>query len=153
MAAKEKLWRIHELFIRRTVLESPIRQIKIRITEITKKTRHTVHCAQRRIYMHSRTLKHLYDKRPAEEFDFVIDHIALIIGNPDSLFKNKDGKTGNFCIVKKIGTYSYVVVIEIKNRQTENEEIWIVTTFRLQNNSYMRSYDLLRSWRDDTHSS
>jgi hypothetical protein len=153
MTAKEKLWRVHEIYIRRTVLEAAIHQITIRVTTIAKTARRAMHCSKKKVYIHSRTLKHLYDKRPAEEFDFLIDHIASILRNPGYLFKNKEGKTGNFCIVKKMGKYHYIVILEIKNKQTQNEEIWIVTAFRLRNGNYIKNYDLLRSWRDDTHSS
>jgi hypothetical protein len=92
-------------------------------------------------------------KKPAEEFDFLIDHLAIIIRSPDLLYRNKNYRTGNFCIVEKIGTYQYMIVIEVKARQTINEEIWVVTAFRIRDDKYLRNYDLLRSWRDGAHSS
>jgi hypothetical protein len=153
MSAKERLWKIHELKIRRTESESPIPAMKIRLTKITRRTRQATGCAQRKIYIHTRALKHLYDKKPAEEFDFLIDHLITIIRSPDLLYRNKYDKTGNFCIVKEIAGHRYIAIIEVKAKQTIDEEIWIVTAFRVRDNKYLRTYDLLRSWRDGAHSS
>ncbi len=153
MSIKEKLWRIHERQIRRTKPEAYISIIKIRLAKITKRTRQALHCHQRKIYIQTRALKHLYDKKPAEEFDFLIDHLETIIRNPELLYKNKNNKTGDFCITKKIDDHRYIVIIEVVNRQTAQEEIFIVTAFRIRDEKYLRNYDLLRSWRDGARSS
>lgn len=153
MSAREKLWKIHESKIRRTKPDAPIFAMKIRLTKITRKPRQTMGCAQKKIYIHTRAIKHLYDKKPAEEFDFLIDHLATIVRSPDFLYRNKYNKTGNFCIIKEIDGYRYLIVIEVKAKQTLKEEIWIVTAFRIRDDKYLRTYDLLRSWRDGAHSS
>lgn len=98
-------------------------------------------------------LKHLYDKKPAEEFDFMMDHMEMIVQDPDELYRNKDNKTGNFCLVKNIQERRYIVVIETIAQQTDDEAIWIVTAFRIRDEKYLRNYDLLRSWRDGARSS
>lgn len=153
MAAKEKLWRVYESKIRRTKPESSIPAIKIRLTKITRKMRTATGCAQKKIYITTHALKHLYDKKPAEEFDYLIDHLITIIRSPDLLYRNKYNKTGNFCIVKKIDEYRYIAIVEVKAKQTMNEEISVVTAFRMRDDKYLRTYDLLRSWRDGAHSS
>jgi hypothetical protein len=103
--------------------------------------------------MRTRSLKHLYDKKPAEEFDFMIDHLECIIRNPDCLYSNKGDKTGNFCLTKQINGHNYLVVIEIVGRNTENKEVQVVTAFRIRSEKYLLNYELLRSWRDGAHSS
>jgi hypothetical protein len=153
MPAKEKLWDIHEKYIRRTKFEGPILKLKIRVTKITKKTKRAIGSNNRRIYIRTFALKHLYDKRPAEEFDFVIDHLAIIIGTPNNLYRNKTNKTGGFCITKRIDNDYYIAVIEVFSRNTTKEEIQIVTAFRIRDKKYLRDYELLRSWRDGAHSS
>jgi hypothetical protein len=153
MSIKEKLWKIHERYIRRTKPEANISMMKIRLTKITKRSRRMMGCDQRKIYIHSRSLKHLYDKKPAEEFDFLIDHLADIIRAPDILYRNKNNKRGNFCIVKKIQNSRYITIVEVSSRQTPDEEINVVTAFRMRDERYLRNYDLLRSWRDGAHSS
>jgi hypothetical protein len=153
MSAKEKLWSTHERYVRRTRPESHISVMKIRITKITDEARQAMGCAQKKIYIRTRALKHLYDKKPAEEFDFLIDHLAHIIRTPDHLYQNKSGKTGNFCLAKKIYGHRYIVVLEVTAKQAPTEEISVVTAFRIRDDKYLRNYDLLRSWRDGAHSS
>ena len=40
--------------------------------------------------------KYLYDKKPAEEFDFIIDNLHQIVIYPDNIYKNKRPQTGRF---------------------------------------------------------
>lgn len=144
MSGKENLWNIHEQHIRHTKPEAHILAISICVTEITKTLQREIGCEGENIYIHTRALKHLYDKKPAEEFDFLLDHLEAIIHAPDCLYRNKDNKTGNFCIVKEIEGRRYIVVLE---------GIWVVTAFRIRDEKYLRNYDLLRSWRDGARSS
>jgi hypothetical protein len=144
MSVKEKLWRVHEQQIQRTKPEAHILAMKIRIAKITKQLQQAMGCEGKNIYIHTRALKHLYDKKPAEEFDFLIDHLEAIVRAPDFLYRNRDNKTGSFCVVKEIEHCRYIVILE---------EIWIVTAFRVRDEKYLRNYDLLRSWRDGAHSS
>jgi hypothetical protein len=150
---KEKLWNIHECFIRRTKSEARILALKIRITKITRRTRRAIYSNTRRIYIRTYALKHLYDKKPAEEFDFVIDHLESIVRGPDCVYRNKTNKTGGFCITKKIDDDHYIVIIEVFERNTPKEEIQIVTAFRIRDKRYLENYELLWSWRDGAHSS
>lgn len=56
----------------------------------------------KRVHINTRVLKHVYDKRTAEEFDFLISNLDNIIKYPDAVYKNKNGKRGEFCLVSKI---------------------------------------------------
>ena len=42
-----------------------------------------------RVYITTNCLKHIYDKRPAEEFDFLIDYAHKVVKYPDLIYKNK----------------------------------------------------------------
>jgi len=112
-----------------------------------------MHCHSRKAYITSRALKHLYDKKPAEEFDFILDHVISIIRTPDYIYRDKNLKSQRFCLVKEINTTQYLAAIEIINFNEPDEEIQVVTSFRIRDSKYLRNYDLLRSWRDGAHSS
>lgn len=107
-----------------------------------------------KVYMTSRSLKHLFDRKPAEEFLFIIDNLHKIVKYPDKIYKNKKEKRGEYCFVKKIDNSEYLCSIEIvKNLPIEDnlisEEIQIVTVFRLRDENYIKKYTFLWSWGDD----
>lgn len=120
---------------------------------------------ERHVYLTSRVLKHLYDKKPAEEFSFVLNHFSEIVRYPDRIYKNKKEKRGEYCFVKKIGNEDYFCSLEIVKihpacfgqaifgiskfgESKEKDEIQIATAFRLRDNKYIKKYTLLWNWGD-----
>lgn len=95
------------------------------------------------IYINTKILKHLYDKKPAEEFDFIINNLHTIAKYPDCIYKNKGGKRGEICFTKKLKDKNYICSLEI------DEQIFIVTAFRVRDEKYMKNYESLWSWEDD----
>ena len=87
----------------------------------------------------TRCLKHLFDKKPAEEFHFIVDHLHLILTYPDEIYENKSGKRGNLCFVKRIKGSEYLCALE---RATE-KELQVATAFRLRDDDYIKNYILL----------
>lgn len=115
------------------------------------------------IYATSRFLKHLFDKKPAEEFFFLIDNLHKVVKYPDKIYKNKDEKRGEYCFVKRVGDFEYLCSLEIVKlppaildssllevsefgKSEEMEEIQIATAFRLRDEDYIKKYTLLWSW-------
>ena len=107
-------------------------------------------------YITTRAIKHMFDKKPAEEFIFLIENIHKIIKYPDKIYKNKNSKRGSFCFVKSIEKDDYICCIEITEEvvnEINTEEIQIVTSFRIRKQNYLDNYKLLWSWKDDKPSS
>jgi hypothetical protein len=102
------------------------------------------------VYINTRMLKHMYDKKPAEEFDFMINNMHKVIKYPNDVYKNKDGKRGNFCFAKELDGIKYLCAIEI---QKNGRELEVATAFRIRKENYLNDYKLLWSWRDDAPSS
>lgn len=117
----------------------------------------------REVYITSRCLKHLFDKRIAEEFFFIIDHLFEIVRYPDKIYTNKKSKRGSFCFVKKIGNAGYLCSIELTKTpsaifgaavygiseygtEKEKEELQVATIFRLRDSNYIKNYTLLWDW-------
>ena len=97
-----------------------------------------------RVYISTKMIKHLYDKKPAEEFDFIIDNLHKIIKYPNYIYKNKKEKRGDWCFVKKIKNELYISSLE-----HEEEILEIVTVFRIRKEKYLENFELLWSWEDD----
>ncbi len=115
------------------------------------------------VYITSRCIKHLYDKKPAEEFDFILNHISEIAKYPDKIYKNKVSKRGEFCFIKRMGNEEYFCTIEILEippaicgvaelgiselgLNSAIKEIQIATAFRLRDKKYIKNYTLLWDW-------
>ena len=92
------------------------------------------------IYLHSRALKHLYDKRPAEEYDFLLSHFTQLLRRPDWIYKNRDFQRGDVCFATEIQTELYLCSLEY-----DGNALYIVTAMRVRRISYLDSYTLLWS--------
>ena len=117
----------------------------------------------RHVYVTTQALKHLFDKKPAEEFLFIISHLREIVRYPNKIYQNRKEKRGEFCFVKRIGDSEYFCSIETVKippaifgeavfgvselgTTEEKEEIQIVTAFRLRDDKYIKNYTLLWDW-------
>jgi len=115
------------------------------------------------VYITSRCVKHLYDRKPAEEFYFIIKHLHEVVKHPDKIFKNLPGKRGDFFFTKRIGSEEYICTIEILEitpavcgvaefgvsqfgTESTVREIQIATAFRLRDEKYTKNYTLLWDW-------
>jgi len=95
----------------------------------------------RKVHVSTRSLKHLYDKRTAEEFDFITEHLRFIVTRPDRLYRNKSGKRGFFCLVKEIRNDFYLCSLEKVDVGFE-----VVTCFRTDE-AYLKNCELLWKWK------
>lgn len=101
---------------------------------------------QYKVYLTSRALKHLYDAKPAEEFDFVCTNMFSLIRFPDAVYKNKQSKRGEYVFIKKIQENTYFSSLEVVN----DRELDVVTSFQVRKERYLNGYELLWSWEADT---
>jgi hypothetical protein len=99
-----------------------------------------------KVHINTKVLKHLYDKKPAEEFDFVIRNLHTIIKYPDHIYKNKISKRGDFCLVKEVKNFKYLCSVEFCEDGDEMK-ICVVTVFRVRDEAYLKKYELLWSWK------
>lgn len=101
-----------------------------------------------RILLNTKVLKHLYDKKPAEEFDFIIDNLLSLIDCPDFIYQNGRSKRGQRAIVKEIKGDYYFCSLD-----KQKDSLWVVTVFRIRKANYLKNYELLWSRRSDISSS
>lgn len=117
------------------------------LCNLTSATLHGVGLTHAKIYISTRVIKHIYDKRTAEEFDFLARNLHLVFRFPDQVYENKSSKRGQYVFVKTIKDQLYFASLEYTTR------LEVVTTFRIRKLSYLNNYQLMWSWRDDTSSS
>ena len=137
-------------YIRGTAKEAIVANKRIMLCILTHSVIKGCGFADGSVYISTRMLKHMYDKKPAEEFDFLIDNAHKIIKYPTHVYKNRDGKRGDFCFVKEMGGIKYLCSIEV---QKNGHELEVATAFRIRKENYLNNYELLWSWRDDDPSS
>ena len=143
-----------ERYIRGTEKEAIVQNVQALLCEITVATMRGITAVARKVYISTRMIKHLYDKRPAEEFDFVVYNIHLIARYPDAIYRNKDPKRGDFFFTKSIKNKKYFCSLQhINVPVTGDSQFEIVTAFRIQKDSYLLSYDLLWEWKGGKPSS
>lgn len=140
---REILKNFFERYIQGTPEKAIVLDRKIFLCHLTNEVSNVLEIDGRAggVYITSRCLKHLFDKKPAEEFMFLLDHLHEVAKYPDMIFCNKDGKRGGYCLVKKIGSAEYLCSIEVAT-----DEIQIATAFRLRDEKYIKNYTLLWDW-------
>lgn len=101
-----------------------------------------------RVYLTAKALKHLYDKRPAEEFEFLITWLWKTIRFPEQIYANKGEKRGNYLFVRHIKNDHYLCALEVVvDDLNGSKSLYVTTAFRLKKPSYLLSYKLLWSWK------
>jgi hypothetical protein len=95
-----------------------------------------------KVLVSSKALKHLYDKKPAEEYDYMLTHAHTFVKYPDKIYINRDGKRGDYIFIKDISGEIWLCSIE-----KEKEHCYLVTCFRLHKESYLKNYKLIWSWK------
>ena len=141
------LIRVFKKYIQHTPKNAIVPNIKIFFCLLTKTVIRVMNLKTQRVYITSRMLKHLYDKRTAEEFDFFLYNTKEIISYPDHIYKNKESKRGQFLLVKKLKENLYVCSLEIINFCTPEEENQLATYFRIRPD-YLKNYTRLWSWEN-----
>jgi hypothetical protein len=144
----EVLRKLHEELIKGTHPGADVEHKTVFLGYINPKAVRHIGIKHTGIYITSSCLKHLYDKRAAQEYDCLLNIIPKIVKYPDLVYKNKDIKRGDFIFVKAVNGFSYMSSLQsIKNR--ESSKLSVVTAFAVKP-SYMRNFKLLWSWRGNT---
>lgn len=146
-------------YIENTAEKTEVADHKICLCGLTKAVMEGInidHPIKKNVYITTKCLKHLFDKKPAEEFFFIVNHLHKVVKYPDKIYKNKNGKRGEFCLMKEIENEKYLCSIEIvsivfisKEKEVEEreiKEIQIATAFRLRDEKYIKNYTLLWDW-------
>lgn len=148
---EKPLEKLFKKYIKNTKAQVIVGNAEILICNLTTDIKNIGSFPSLRVYANTRMLKHLYDKKPAEEFHFIVKNLDTIVSYPDHLYQNLNSKRGDFGIVKKIeGEFYFCSIEKSKNKN------FVSTCFRLRKKkkeNYLKSYKLLWSWKGDKPSS
>ena len=145
---------LHKKYIKGTERKAMVPDITVFLCYLTNAVKNALQVSTIATYINTKVLKHLYDKRPAQEYEFLVENIHRIIKYPDSIYKNREGKRGSFCFTKKLKNEKYFCSLEETSLLETKDKtgILVVTAFRIEE-KYIEKYELLWSWRDDKSSS
>lgn len=101
-------------------------------------------------YISTRALKHAYERRPASEYQLILDRLHSLVKRPTQIYQNKPGKRGSHLLVGMLNDQEYACTIEI----VTETEIEIVTVFEKRDKYFEpgKGCVLLWSWGDGTTS-
>jgi hypothetical protein len=141
----ELLSNLYAQYIKNTEKEAIVQLVSTFLCNLTASVAKGIDCPCIKVYISTRVIKHVYDKRPAEEFDFLLLNVHSVVKFPDRIYKNKSGKRGAYCFVKEIKNKKYLCSIEIITKESTSQ-CEIVTFFRVRDD-YLDSYELLWEWK------
>lgn len=104
----------------------------------------------RRVYISTKALKHVYDrhifdKHTPEDFLLILENLTDIIKRPDRIYRNNPDKRGDFLLVKNIHQRTYLISVEIVvNKEDTSIEI-VSASFTRER--YLKKFNLLWSGR------
>lgn len=146
--------KLFKTYVKGTPEKAHVVEKTVFVCNLTKAVQRAGKFKNRRVHITTKVLKHLYDSKPAEEFEFVLKHLTDVIRFPDHLYDNRESKRGDICFIDTLYGVKYFAsietVIETDANQQEIEVNYVVTCFRLRKESYLNNYRLLWSWEGDT---
>ena len=145
---KNALRKVVETYIRKTPWHGAVFNARVICGRLPQQIADIFEMSDRNIWANTRALKHIYDKRTAEEFDFICGDLSEMFHDPDAVYRNKTDKRGHFGILKRYGDLSYFVSVELMSSDLKKPVMELVTVFRTRDRRYLNDYDLLWSRRD-----
>lgn len=149
---KSHLETVFDKYIKGTEPQAIVRVMVIKMCTLTNEVRNAINFPTESVYISTKVIKKLYDKRPAEEHDFLLHHGWRIIHYPERIYRNKDGKRGDYLFCAKLHNQLYVASIETSNYAGQ-PILYLVSMFRVRKETYLHGYDLIWSWKGGTPSS
>lgn len=144
--------RIFIKYIKGTPKLAIVRDITITFCTVTNEVRRVCSFETVSVHITTKVIKKNYDKRTAQENDFILKHGWKIVHMPDYIYLNKNAKRGDYLFAKKLNNDTYVASIEIQSNE-EGYFVYVVSMFRVAKERYLDSYSLIWSWKGGDPSS
>ncbi|MFQ5812029.1 MAG: hypothetical protein ACE5I2_02375 [Anaerolineae bacterium] len=151
------LTELHQRYIQGSPPDAIVLDHTILLCHLTNAVFETGFFPSQKVYINTKVLKHTYDKKPAEEYDFIIKNLVTLVRYPDHIYENLSSKRGDLGLVKRYEGALYFCSIERtyyeEKRDGDDGENHLVTAFRVRKETYLDNYKLLWSWKGDDPSS
>lgn len=150
------LIKIYKKYIKNTKPKAIVVEASIFLCNLTYAVKQALGIVTVKVHIHTKTIKKLYDKRPANEFDALLNILPHLAKFPEFIYQNKPGREGCFLFVRKEENAFYIcsilndidLVVDGKNERVN----LIITAFR-NDGDYLKDCSLLWSWKGGTPSS
>lgn len=139
---KLSIQQLHKKCVRDTSKDSIVVEISILLCTLTVAVKTGVNLGSKKVFLKSRVLKHIYDKRTAQEYDFFLKSLYKVVKYPDMIFKNSGSKRGSKLFVKEIEGGLFCIVLE---ENVEDDCNYIVTCFKTKE-SYLVKFQEIWHW-------
>jgi len=136
---------LHSNFVKNTKPGEIVINKTVLLCHINEKISRYIKLHEANVYISSKMLKHLYDKRSAQEYDCLLRNMYLIAKYPDLIYRNKGYKSGDFLFVKAIDGYCYTCSLQFVQKGF-CRKLNLITAFSVKP-EYMRNFKLLWSWK------
>jgi len=132
---------LHKRYIKNTEKGALVKEVRALLCHLGKWVRNILRVTEYKIYIKTRVLKHLYDRRNAQEYDFILENLMTIVKSPDKLYLNKSEKRGEFVFYKNINNRG--ILCSIQKNETD-DSFDIVTAFTGKDlTSYLKNFEIL----------
>ncbi len=146
---KSILDNLSQEYIEGTDAEAVVADVTVFVCHVSNKIVKVLKLQESHVYMNTKALKHMYDSKPAQEYDFLLRNINKIVKRPDKIYWNKSEKRGDYCFVKMINGFEYLCSLEYLAEDEKSSQLCIVTAFKLRKPRYLDHYKLLWVWGSD----
>ena len=137
---------LYKQYIHGTLKKAMVQLVTVLLCHLTHTVAKGINAKCKKVYINTRAIKHLYDKRPAQEFHFLVENADQITKYPDRVYQNKIGKRGCYCFVKNIGDDLWLVSLEVIQDGNQDSTHYEVVTFFRTDENYLADFELLWKW-------
>ncbi|MEK7457950.1 MAG: hypothetical protein AAB612_00465 [Patescibacteria group bacterium] len=150
-AIPRSIIKLHKKYIKGSEKKALIKEFTVYVCNLTKAVKTGCSIIGVKVYITTKTMKHIYDVKPAVDYDFLILHLPKLIKTPDRVCRNSSSKRGAYLFVKEVNEVIYVISVEecVENGETC---LFVATGFR-SDEDYLKKFPTIWSWRGGIPSS
>lgn len=163
----KKLRDLHKLYVKNTDQKAPIvpeRALAGYLSNAVKKIlngQQKEEFSVRKVYISTKVMKHLYDKRTARAYDAILTNIPLLIRRPQDIYFNIKDREGDYAFTRAIEVVDYEgnksQEVYFCSLQAYKKELDVVTVFIFTSERKLKNYlnqcTHIWNWRGDSPSS
>ncbi len=150
---EHKLQQIHDQFIKNQPDGAAVILEIFTLANLTEQVQQHLGLSVGKVHIKTKILKHMYERRPASIYDFLLMHLSEIIRFPERIYQNQEAKKGQFIFAKQFPEGLFMASIETNAHPETGQEIHVlITAFKVEQR-YLNKYKLIWSWEDGDASS
>jgi hypothetical protein len=137
------LEKFHKKYIAGTQPGDMVPEVRVLVVKIDKAIAQACNLPSRKVYITTRALKHLHERRSSADYDFIANNIWAALKYPSAIYKNIDGKRGEFLFAKVMKNnchYGCAVCVDIIDGCNV---LCIATAFKNTRGNYFKKCEVL----------